>query len=571
MKKHMLQMTTLSNILKKGQQFVTSHKRWSIVFVVAMILGGYWLIQTLTGGVETRYVMALVERRNIVSTVGGSGQVSTSDQMTLSAKASGELISLNVKTGQEVKAGATIAQIESGDAYYNLETAQLSYDKLINTNQNSLRDAENAVIDAERSLDDAYINTRISLTVALTDMVNVKEGLGPLFNCNTGYLSGCHASNRSDTEKEYRGKAESSWYDADNLLDELSKKYQTISQTSTKEEIESAVLSARDVAIAVAESAKYTQDAVIYFRDRASNTSDQTEADASYALVTPLVSSSNSVVSSLTTYKNSITTGKQVLEDAKYKLDDIKNGSNPLDIRSSKLSLEQKQKALSDYSVRAPFAGIIASISVKRGDSVNSGTAVAILITKNKIAEISLNEIDVAKVKVGQKATLTFDAVLGLTISGVVTEIDSVGTVSQGVVTYNIKISFDTQDEHVKPAMSVSTSVITDVKQDVLVVPNSAVKSQGGASYVEMFDVPLLPPTDGLIGSVSKTIPNKIPVEVGLSNDSQTEIVSGLKEGDEIIIRTILSKTTTTTATPSLFGSPATGNRGGGGGGLQAR
>lgn len=556
------------NIFDKAQQYVISHKRWSIVLAVAVVLGGYWMVQTLRSGGETRYVMAIVERGNIVSTVGGSGQVSASYQVTLSAKASGELVSLNVKAGQEVKVGATIAQIDSGDAYYNLETAQLSYDKLISTDHNSLRDAENAVTDAERSLDDAYINARISLTVASTDMVNVKEGLKPLFDCNTGYLSGCHASNRSDTEKEYREKAESSWHDADKLLYDLSKKYTSISQTSNKEEIEAVVSEARDVAIVVAESAKYTQDAVVYFRDRVSSVSEQTEADASYALVTPLVSSSNSVVSNLTTYKNSITTGKQVLEDAKYKLDDIKNGSNTLDIRSSKLSLEQKQKALSDYSVRAAFTGIIASTSVKKGDSVNSGTAVAILITKNKIAEISLNEIDVAKVKVDQKATLTFDAVPGLTISGVVVEIDSVGTVSQGVVTYNVKISFGTQDERVKPAMSVSASVITDVKQDVLVVPNSAIKSQGGTRYVETFDVLLLPPTDGLIGSISKITPNKIPVEVGISNDSQTEITSGLKESDAIITRTILPKTTTTATAPSLFGSPATGNRGGG---FQAR
>ena len=99
------------------------------------------------------------------------------------------------------------------------------------------------------------------------------------------------------------------------------------------------------------------------------------------------------------------------------------------------------------------------------------------LITKQKIAEISLNEVDAAKVKVGQKVTLTFDAIDGLSITGEVSEIDALGTVSQGVVTYGVKIAFDTQDERVKSGMSVSAAIITDVKQNVLLVPNAAVKS----------------------------------------------------------------------------------------------
>ena len=67
-------------------------------------------------------------------------------------------------------------------------------------------------------------------------------------------------------------------------------------------------------------------------------------------------------------------------------------------------------------------------------------------------------------------------------MSGVVTEIDPIGAISQGVVTYDIKINFDVVDERVKPSMSVSAAIITDTKQNVLVVPNSAVKSKNGSS-----------------------------------------------------------------------------------------
>ena len=250
-----------------------------------------------------------------------------------------------------------------------------------------------------------------------------------------------------------------------------------------------------------------------------------------------------------------------------------------LDLRSSELSVKQKENSLqdakdklADYYVRAPFEGTIATVNVKKSDSVSSGAVVATLITTKQIAEVSLNEVDLATVKVGQKVNLTFDAVPKLTISGEVSEIDSIGTESQGVVTYNVKISFDTQDERVKSGMSVSAAIITAIKQDVLVVSNSAIKSQNGLSYVEMFDGPLVKPTDGLIGSISVIAPTKIPVEVGISNDSETEIISGIKEGDEIITRTILpSATMTATPAPSIFGSSNRTRSVGTGGGLPGR
>jgi len=132
----------------------------------------------------------------------------------------------------------------------------------------------------------------------------------------------------------------------------------------------------------------------------------------------------------------------------------------------------------------------------------------------------------------------------------------------------DIDVGIVFEDERIKSEMSVSAIIITNMKQNVLVVPNSAIKSlpsrqagQTGTSYVESFDFPLAPPTDGFIGSTSTIAPNKIPVEIGLTNDSKSEIISGIKEGDEIVIRTILPTTKTTAAAPSLFGNTG-GNKG---------
>jgi hypothetical protein len=119
---------------------------------------------------------------------------------------------------------------------------------------------------------------------------------------------------------------------------------------------------------------------------------------------------------------------------------------------------------------------------------------------------------------------------------------DSLGTLTSGVVSYNVTIGFDSLDPRIKPEMSVSAAIITGVKSDVLLVPNSAVKTQNGNSYVQV-----------LVGQT----PENRTVEVGLSNDTQTEIISGINAGDNVVTQTITSGAASTAA------STSTSNRGG--------
>lgn len=553
--------------IQKINTWTKAHKIMSAVILLALIGTGYGMVRAFgsdTG--KTRYVLASVVRGNIIASVTGSGQVSSFDQVDLMAKASGDLISVNVKAGQEVTSGAVIAQIDSGDAYYDLETAQLSYEKLVTINPDDISDAEEAVTDAEGDLEDAYTTARTSLSTGSTGMGDVMDDLKTLFNCNTGYF-GCN-NYLSDTARLFSEKAQKAWYDADKLIYEFTKKYRIITNSSTREEIEDTIKLAYDAASSVFEAVKYSQDAVVYFRNGADSAYEQADADEAYALVSPLISDANTVLTNLTSAKNGITDSKRTLKDSRDALEKLKEGADVLDIRSSELSVRQKQDALSDYVVRAPFAGIIASVTAKRGNAVNSGASIATIITKKKIAEISLNEIDVAKIKAGQKATLTFDAFEDLIITGEVAEVDLVGTVSQGVVNYTVKIAFDTALEKVKPGMTVNASIITDMKQNTLMVPTSAVKTQGGVSYVEVADQATPQDQTSQIAGVLLAIPpRRVEVTTGFTNDESIEIVSGLKEGQKYVARTVTTGTTAVKSiqtAPSLFGGGATGRPTGG-------
>jgi len=259
----------------------------------------------------------------------------------------------------------------------------------------------------------------------------------------------------------------------------------------------------------------------------------------------------NSDVSSLLNSKNSIENSANDIQQKSLTLQKLQQGTDPLDIQSAELSVEQARNTYNKYFVKAPLDGVIAKVSVKVGDQTSG--SVGTFISNSKIANISLNEVDAAKVAAGDKVTLSFSALSDLNITGTVAQVDLVGTVSQGVVTYNVEIAFDTDDVRVKPGMSVSASIITSASQDVLIVPSSAVKTQGNISYVQMFKDPV--PKSSESGFTSNETPIQVVVQTGVSDDTNIEIKSGLKAGDQVITKTTSStaSSATTTKTPSLL------------------
>lgn len=267
-----------------------------------------------------------------------------------------------------------------------------------------------------------------------------------------------------------------------------------------------------------------------------------------------------------------IATAEEKIKEAQATYDDLKAGADKLDIATAEQSVSQKRSSLAsaldalseakrnlaNYTVKAPFDGVVASLPVAKADEVSASVSVATLVTKVKIATLTLNEVDVVKVKQGQQATLTFDAVSDLTLAGTVAEVDVVGATNSGVVGYGVKIAFTTDDDRIKSGMSVSASIQTAVSADVVTVPNSAVQSgSSGDSYVLVLpNVTKEQVTASSNGVTSPTVPERKIVTIGLADDANTEIKSGLSSGDLVVIKTVQSSATTKTATSAT----ATGN-----------
>ena len=595
---------------RKARAYAAAHKFTSAVVLILVLWLLYWAHGKLTSTAgETSYVVANADMGTVIASVTGTGQVSALNQIDVRPKASGDVVYVGVVDGQPVQAGTLIAEIDPQtaqkavrDAQVNLDSAKLALQKLtqpadalsLTQAQNTLASAQESKQNAQDSLAKSYDDGFNNVANAFLNLPTVMSGLQDTLYGNNIALGGNSQWNidyyanatvqYSDQAPMYRDDANQKYQTARADYDKTFSDYKSLTRFSDPATIEKLIRDSYTATQAVAEAVKSTSNLIQFYVDQLTqrNLKHNALADTQLATLNTYTGQLTSNLSNLLNSTNSIITSKQTMgaadrsiTESTQSLGKLKNGADPLDIRSAQLSVEQRQNALLDaqqnlanYYIRAPFDGSITKLAVQKADSVSSGTIVGVLITKQQVAQISLNEVDAAKIKVGDRATMTFDAVDGLSISGKVASIDTVGTVTQGVVTYSVSVSFDTQDDRVKPGMSVSASIITDMRQNTLVVPNNAVIAQGSNSYVQVFNPPLAnSATNAAAGIPSTKTPTQVPVQAGLSDDTSTEILSGIKAGDQVVVRTISgTQTSTSSSAPSLLGAIGAGGRGGAGG-----
>ncbi len=230
--------------------------------------------------------------------------------------------------------------------------------------------------------------------------------------------------------------------------------------------------------------------------------------------------------------------------EAKYKNQQNVVNQAQTSLASAWLSYQQASPI-----VYAPISGTVTGLSLQEGtvlvaqsSSLGSATSQKIASIKTNAAAqlaVNLTEIDVTKIKIGNKATVTLDALPGKTYTGKVISIDTIGTVSSGVTSYPAVIGLDTETPGILPNMAVNTEIITNILDNVILVPNGAVQTSNGQSTVKILKN----------GKVSEAA-----VEVAGSNDTQTAITSGVSEGDVVVVSVITTTTTQEQGVSSPFG-----------------
>ncbi len=200
----------------------------------------------------------------------------------------------------------------------------------------------------------------------------------------------------------------------------------------------------------------------------------------------------------------------------------------------------EAQKNLDEATIVAPFSAVVADTYVKEGDmvpnpTVSPKTVVYLIDLTSMELIVDLDEIDIPGIQAGQKAIITLDALPDVELQGQVSSVYPLPTSDGGVVIYHVKTSFSTAEEYgLRPGMSASADIIISSKSNVLLVPSRAIsKDSEGNSIVKV---------------VTGGQTQDRQVVTGISNDLQTEIISGLSEGETVLVETQVAPKSSTTS-----------------------
>lgn len=223
-----------------------------------------------------------------------------------------------------------------------------------------------------------------------------------------------------------------------------------------------------------------------------------------------------------------------------------------LSVSDAELSLKGLQDDLDQYSISSPIAGKVIQKTVKAGDKVASqqgSTSMAVIADLSALTmTMNIDELDISSVKVGQDVEVTADALENQVFHGVVNKVSVIGTSQNGVTTYPVEVLLsDVENTDLIPGMNVSATIVLEKKDDVLLIPTTAVKR---GNKVKM------------LGSGEE-----VEIETGIDDGTQVEVLSGLSEGDQVEIADVPTKSVEDTMMQGMQGGM--GGEGGmpGGGG----
>ena len=598
-------------MLKKTMQFIRVHKVVSAIVVIIVAGGGYYLYGASHGATTvTKYVVQTAAQGTVVASVSGSGQVEPVTSINVKSQGgSGNVVSIAVFVSQHVSAGQMLVQLDPTNeqkavdqAKISLQSAELSLEKLqevpatttLQQDEDAVTQAEQAIAQASTTLQTDYQSGYDSLGSIFVDLQNVIAGLqnfvlgkdiNKIQNDPDAFVS-LLPSYLQVQALPYRDSVESTYAAAIAAYQQNLADYHAVNRTSPATSLDALFAQTENTAKSIADAVTASKSLISDIIDNypsSSSTNPLPPVTNAYSTnlgnyiqvvsgdVTNITNTVNGVAADRTAITNdalSLTERQDSLAALQAGPDMIDVQSQQLSIQNAQMSLQSAEQNLANDSIRAPIDGVVSSIPAVIGEAVPSPAVT--IVTNSEVAQVTLNEIDAAKVNVGDKATITFDALPDLSLAGQVVELDPVGTVSQGVVNYNAQVAFQdvaTSSASVKPGMSATANIVTRVDQNVIAIPNAAVVTQGGSSYVLEPGTPLSVSDLAASANGGLVLPQGtkiVSVTLGLANDTMTEITSGVSAGDQIIIQTI--KSTGSTASTAGGGTNALRALGGGGG-----
>ena len=554
----------------------------NLVIVVAIAAVGYWGYATLHPKAAAAPLSTVtVSRGDVASTVSSSGTVISPSDIALAPATSGTLAKLNVKVGDSVHAGEVLAQMDTTSlksslaqaqasliqAQANLTNAQATADTASATNAITLQNDQNAITTAQNNL--SYQQTLISAS-ELTDSENVATALNKLNNDKATTAQNVAVYQSSvDTAKTNLTNAQLTFNDYEGLYGPsgitlaFCASINTINQNCTTLTQDNNAVGSAQTAY---NNALITQQQNLA-KDAQTIASDQqaySDAQATAAL------NKKKNLQTLATAQASIDSAQSAL-----KLFQLQNSNSTTattvavdqaQITVAQSNLVTAQKNLAGATVVAPVSGKVASISnTLVGSTIspnttptNGATSATGFIVLTNVGGLQVtagfSESDVAKIAVGQSASIAFTALPNATGDAKVASVALLPTTASGATTYTVTFQLVGKIAGLKPGMTATATVTVADSPNAISVTSRAVTTRGSGSFVNVVTT-----------VKGKQVETPTPVVVGIVGDSSDEILSGLKVGELVALPSIVSTSSSLTGVPSTLGAAGLGGGGFGG------
>ncbi|MFA5086065.1 MAG: HlyD family efflux transporter periplasmic adaptor subunit [Candidatus Paceibacterota bacterium] len=524
-----------------------SKRTWIVlVLAVVLVIVGFSMFGTKKA---SKYETAKVERGNLVQTVDATGNIESSNDLSLHFDGMGIVENVRVKEGDEVRAGQWLANLSMLQLNAAVAQAQASLDqKLAGATAEQIAVSEKQVESAEISLDkaeDTLSDTtslaeqnlsakyNYALTVLDDSYIKMYNAYIAVKNLQTTYFTGYDQESLSvRTNLDYNIERQK---DSAKVAIDMAK------DTKKSGDIEAAVLQVKSslgYILSGLTAVRVSCDGVAY--KNVVTSTEKTSLDSQKAYISTAqttVSGLDSDISILKTQNDTnIKSAQAAVDSAKANLelqqanyDSLVAKPRDIDIAYYQAVLDQAVANRNKAIIYAPIDGVVTKVNKKKGELISSSEAMIELLSPHYEIKVDVPETDVVKVKVGDEAEITLDA-LGSDVKfkGKVLTVDPASTEIQDVVYYKVKVAIDDEGkESIKPGMTADVLVDTDRRDNVVFVSSRAILTRTGTDekYVRVLK-------DGAV--------EERTIKMGLkADDGKVEVLSGLSEGEEIVLREI--------------------------------
>ena len=525
-------------------------KKFAVAGVALVVVAGVaWQLLSPSqsaAAADTSYTTAEVTRMDVSSSITGSGTLEAADSYSVSTLLEGTILTADFEEGDQVEEGTVLYTIDSSDAANSLEQAEISLNQAQRSYSNQLESQEDLTITAP------VTGQVYSIDVEVGDEVAAGETVATVRDSQTMSLEVSFPAD--DAAAFYVGQ--SATVTLDSTFETLSGVISKISGTDT---VLTGNVIVRSVTIDVSNpgglSTSQTASAAV---DSATSTSSGTFTYKEEETVTAEVS--GEVAAIRVSEGDQVSTGQTLIVLTSDDLDDqIQSAQDSL--RNAEISYENQTEQLEDCTITAPITGTIVDKNYNAGETSESNQVLCTIYDLSYLTmTLSVDELDIANIAVGQSVTIVADAVEDTTYTGVVTKVSVAGTSSGSATTYPVTIRIDETDG-LLPGMSVDATIELASAENVLAIPSAALNR--GNTVLVTADSPSA--VNGtLVESTTEGGEDYYSVEVtiGVNGDDYIEITSGLQEGDTV------AYIPTSSSSDSMFGMMGGMPGGMGGGGM---